>query len=92
MKKLVGNIRITPNPGNESTAPHFEVVFIPYAGRIDAQTVRVSSQDDLVAFLISIKITEDEASRWAGRARSSVVLIPSVERSEDLLKEYGLLA
>lgn len=92
MKKLVGNIRITPNPGSENTAPHFEIVFIPYAGRIDAQTVRISGQDDLVAFLISIKISEDEASRWAGRARASVVLIPSVERSEDLLKEYGLLA
>jgi hypothetical protein len=72
--------------------PHFEVVFVPYAGRINAQTVRITSHEDLVAFLIEIKISEDEASRWAGRARGSVVLIPSVERSEELLKENGLLS
>ena len=91
MKKLVGNIRITPNPGTDTTTPHFEVVFVPYAGRVNTQTVRVTSHDDLVAFLIGIKISEDEASRWAGRAKSSVVLIPSVERTEELLKENGLL-
>jgi len=92
MKKLIGNIRITPNPGTETMGPHFEVVFVPYAGRINAQTVRVSSHEDLVAFLIGIKISEDEASRWAGRARGDTILIPSVERSEELLKENGLLA
>jgi hypothetical protein len=92
MKKLTGNIRITPNPGNETMGPHFEVVFVPYAGRINAQTVRVKSHDELVALLIEIKIPEDEASRWAGRAKSSLVLIPNVERSEELLKENGLLA
>jgi hypothetical protein len=92
MKKLIGNIRITPNPGTEAMGPHFEVVFVPYAGRINAQTVRITSHEDLVAFLIEIKISEDEASRWAGRARGSVVLIPSVERSEELLKENGLLS
>jgi hypothetical protein len=91
MKKLIGNIRITPNAGTETMGPHFEVVFVPYVGRINAQTVRVSSHDDLVAFLIGIKLSEDEASRWAGRARGDVVLIPSVERTEDLLKENGLL-
>jgi hypothetical protein len=91
MKKLIGNIRITPNPGDGNVKPHFEVVFVPYAGRINAQTVRVSSHDDLVAFLIEIKLSEDEAARWAGRARADVVLIPSVERSEELLKENGLL-
>jgi hypothetical protein len=92
MKKLIGNIRITPNAGTDTMGPHFEVVFVPYAGRIDAQTVRLTSHDDLVSFLTGIKISEDEASRWAGRAKGSVVLIPSVERSEDLLKENGLLA
>jgi hypothetical protein len=92
MKKLIGNIRITPNPGTETMGPHFEVVFVPYAGRVNAQTVRVTSHDDLVAFLINIKLSEDEASRWAGRARNDIVLIPSVERSEELLKENGLLA
>jgi hypothetical protein len=92
MKKLIGNIRITPNAGTDTMGPHFEVVFVPYAGRIDAQTVRLTSHDDLVSFLTGIKISEDEASRWAGRAKGSVVLIPSVERSEELLKENGLLA
>ena len=53
--------------------------------------MRVTSHDDLVAFLIEIKFSEDDASRWAGRARSSVVLIPSIERTEELLKENGLL-
>lgn len=91
MTKLTGNIRITPNPGTETLGPHFEIVFVPYHGRVNAQTVRVTSHDDLVAFLIEIKFSEDEASRWAGRARGSVVLIPSVERSEELLKENGLL-
>ena len=91
MKKLIGNIRITPNSGTEKMGPHFEVVFMPYAGRINALTVRITSHDDLVAFLTGIKIGEDEASRWAGRAKGSVVLIPSVERSEELLKENGLL-
>jgi hypothetical protein len=92
MKKLVGNIRITPTPGTETMGPHFEVAFVPYVGRVNAQTVRVSGHDDLVNFLIEIKFKEDEASRWAGRARGDVVLIPSVERSEELLKESGLLA
>ena len=91
MTKLTGNIRITPNPGNEDRGPHFEIVFVPYHGRVNAQTVRVNNHDDLVGFLIEIKFSEDEASRWAGRARSSVVLIPSVERTEELLKENGLL-
>ena len=92
MKKLIGNIRITPNPGTETTAAHFEVVFVPYAGRFNTQPVRVTSHDDLVALLTAIKISEDDASRWAGRAKGSVVLIPSVERTEELLKENGLLA
>ena len=92
MKKLTGNVRITPNPGTDTMGPHFEIVFVPYAGRINAQTVRINSHDELVAFLIGIKIPEDEASRWAGRAKGSLVLIPNVERTEELLKENGLLA
>jgi len=92
MKKLIGNIRITPNPATETMGPHFEVMFVPYAGRFNTLPVRITSHDDLVAFLIGIKISEDEASRWAGRAKSSVILIPSVERTEELLKESGLLA
>ena len=92
MKKLIGNIRISPNPGTETMGPHFEVVFVPYVGRIATPTVRVSSHDDLVEFLIAIKLSEDEASRWAGRARRDIVIIPSVERSEELLNENGQLA
>jgi hypothetical protein len=93
MPKLTGTIRITPNPGVPGQiGPHFEVVFVPYHGRLNTQTVRVSSHDDLVEFLIGIKISEDEAARWAGRARGDVVLIPSIERSEAQLKESGLLA
>lgn len=42
----------------------------------------MTTHDELVEFLISIKISEDEAARWAGRAKASVVLIPSIERTE----------
>jgi len=91
MKKLIGTVRITPNPGDEKTLPHFDVVFQPYSGKLDALTVQVNTHDELVEFLISIRISEDEAARWAGRAKSSVVLIPSIERTEELLRDSGLL-
>lgn len=91
MTKLIGSIRISPNPGSEGVAPHFEVLFVPFRGKLDTPVVRVTSLDDLTAFLIEIKISEDDAARWAGRARGGVVLITNIERSEDLLKEYGLL-
>jgi hypothetical protein len=92
MPKLAGTIRITPNPGVPGKlGPHFEVVFVPYHGRVNARTVRITGHDDLVQFLIGIKISEDEAARWAGRARGDVVLIPSIERTEAQLKESGLL-
>ena len=93
MAKLIGTIRITPNPGNETTRPHFEVSFVPYAGHLDTKAVKVSSYEDLVAFLLEIRLSEDEASRWAGKARSEgTVLIAGIERSESQLKESGLLA
>ena len=91
MKKLIGNIRIQPKPGSETLGPHFAVDFQPYQGRLNTQIVRATTHDELVDFLISIKISEDEAARWAGRARSSVVLIPNVERTEELLRDKGLL-
>lgn len=91
MNKLIGNIRITPNPGSGGGVAHFEVVFVPFHGKVNAQTVRIANQDDLTAFLIEIKISEDDASRWSGRARAGVVLIPNIERPEDLLREKGLL-
>ena len=93
MAKLMGTIRITPNAGDEKTRPHFEIVFLPYAGRLSTQTVRVATLDELVAFLTDIKISEDEASRWAGKARGEgVVLISGIERTESQLRESGLLA
>jgi len=92
MKKLIGNVRIQPSPATDTMGPHFAIDFQPYSGRLNTQTVRVTTHDELVDFLIGLKISEDEAARWAGRARSSVVLIPSVERTEELLKSSGLLA
>jgi len=91
MKKLIGTVRITPQPGDGTTLPHFDVVFLPYSGKIETPTVEVSTYDELVEFLVSIKISEDEASRWAGRAKGSVVLIPSVEQTEELLRDRGLV-
>lgn len=92
MKKLIGTVRITPISGDETTLPHFDVVFVPYSGKLDTQTVEIGTYDALVEFLISLRISEDEAARWAGRAKGTVVLIPSIERPEELLKDCGLLA
>jgi len=40
-----------------------------------------------------LKFGEDDATRWAGKARSQgVVLINSFERTDTLLREKGLLA
>jgi hypothetical protein len=42
---------------------------------------------------MEIKISEDEASRWAGRARGEgSVLISGIERTEAQLRDSGLLA
>ena len=93
MTKLMGTIRITPNPGSETSRPHFEIVFVPYHGRFNTPAVKVSTHDELVQFLIGIRISEDEATRWAGQARSQgVVLISGFERTEAQLRESGLLA
>jgi hypothetical protein len=93
MMKLMGTIRIRPNPGTDTTAPHFEVDFLPYHGRLNTKTVRATTHDELVEFLMKIKISEDEATRWAGKARSQgVVLISGIERTEAQLKDSGLLA
>jgi hypothetical protein len=91
MKKLIGTVRVTPNPGDETTLPHFDVVFAPYSGKMETPTVEVNTYDELVDFLISIRISEDEAARWAGRAKASVVLIPNIERPEQLLRDCGLV-
>ncbi len=92
MAKLMGNLQIKLNPGKEGERPYFEVVFVPYAGRLNTKPATASNQDDLVALLTELKLNEDEAQKWAGRARSQgVVLIPSFERTDTLLKEMGLL-
>ncbi len=93
MTKLMGTIRITPNAGSESSKPHFEVCFVPYHGRFNTPTLKLSTHDELVQFLMDIKISEDEAARWAGKARSQgVVLISGVERTEAQFRESGLIA
>jgi hypothetical protein len=93
MAKLTGNLRITANPGSEGVRPYFEIVFIPYAGRLNTKPAKAASYDDLVTLLSDLKFSEDEATRWAGKARSQgVVLISSFERADSLLRDYGLLA
>ena len=93
MAKVTGTIRINANPGSSATVGHFEVVFVPYAGRLNTKPVKVSNLDDLVTLLMDLKISEDEATRWAGKARTQgVVLISGVERTESQLQENGLLA
>ncbi len=92
MPKLIGNLRITAKPGEAESRAHFEILFVPHAGRVNAKPVSLETYDDLVAFLIELRISEDEATRWAGRARSGgVILIPNVERTDGLLRENGLL-
>ena len=93
MTKLIGTIRIQPNAGSETVGPHFAIDFQPYSGRLNTQTARASTYDDLVEFLIGIRMSEDEATRWAGKARSQgVVLISGIERTEAQLRDSGLLA
>jgi hypothetical protein len=93
MVKLMGNLQIKVNPGAEGQRPHFEVAFIPYSGRLNTTPARANNHEELVALLTELKLSEDEASKWAGRARAQgVVLIPSFERTETLLREQGLLA
>jgi hypothetical protein len=92
MKKLIGNLRVRPSPGSGSLGPHYEIDFIPYSGKVNGQTVRVTTYDDLVEFLINLRLKEDEATGWAGRARNDVILISSLERTEDQLRDSGLLS
>lgn len=93
MAKLTGNLRITAKPASEGARPHFEISFVPYAGRLNTQPATVGTYDDLVSFLIDLRFGEDDATRWAGKARSQgLVLIDSFERADTLLREKGLLA
>jgi hypothetical protein len=93
MAKLIGNLRITARPAAEGVKAHFELVFLPYAGRLNTLPAQAASYDDLVSFLQDLKFGEDEATRWAGKARSQgVIIIASFERTDTLLREKGLIA
>jgi len=92
MAKLIGNLRITAKPAAEGVKAHFEVVFLPYAGRLNTRPAMAHTYDDLVLLLQDLKFGEDEATRWAGKARSQgVIIIDSFERADTLLREKGLL-
>ena len=93
MPKLTGNLRITAKPASEGIKAYFEVVFLPYAGRLNTRPAKAASYDDLVSLLMDLKVGEDDATRYAGKARSQgVILIDSFERTDSLLREKGLLA
>jgi hypothetical protein len=93
MPKLVGNLRITAIPATEDGRAHFELVFLPYAGRLNTRPATASNYDDLVGLLQELKFSEDDATQWAGKARSQgIVLINSFERTDALLRDNGLLA
>jgi hypothetical protein len=59
---------------------------------VNGNTLRPKSLEELVRVLTEVPLGEDEAMRWAGKARSEgVVLIAGVERSEAQLRDAGLL-
>jgi hypothetical protein len=93
MAKVAGTIRVDAHPASSKEAAYFEVVFVPYSGRLDTRPAKITDLDDLVALLMNLKLSEDEATRWAGKARTQgVVLIAGVERTDVQLRENGLLA
>jgi hypothetical protein len=92
MAKLIGNLRITAVPASEGVRAHFEVVFLPYAGRLNTRPATANTYDELVTLLTDLRLSEDDCTRYAGRARSQgVILIPSFERADSFLRERGLL-
>jgi hypothetical protein len=93
MAKVIGNLRITAKPAAEGVKAHFEVVFLPYAGRLNTRPAKANTYDELVSLLQDLKFGEDDATRYAGKARAQgVIIIDSFERLDTLLKEKGLLA
>jgi hypothetical protein len=93
MAKLIGNLRITAIPASANTRSHFEVVFMPYAGRMKTTPATAGTYDELVALLMDLRFSEDDSTRWAGKARSQgLILIDSFERADTFLREKGLLA
>jgi hypothetical protein len=92
MVKLTGNLRISAIPSSSAGRGHFEVLFQPYRGRLATKAVSAATFDDLVTLLMALKFSEDESTRWAGKARAQgLILIDSFERSDILLREKGLL-
>lgn len=92
MGKLMGNLKITAKPAGEGVKAHFEVVFVPYSGRLNTRPAAANTYDELVSLLMDLKFSEDDATRWAGKARSQgIILIDSFERPDSLLRERGLL-
>jgi hypothetical protein len=92
MAKLIGNLRITAKPAAEGVKAHFELMFLPFAGRLATRPARAATYDELVALLQDLKFGEDEATGWAGKARSQgIIIIASVERQDSLLREKGLI-
>ena len=92
MAKLVGNLRITAIPASGGVRPRFEVVFVPYAGRLNTKPATAGTYDDLVALLMELKFSEDDSTRWAGKVRAQgLILIDSFEGTDTLLREKGLL-
>ena len=65
---------------------------MPYVGRLNTKIIKAQTQEDLANLLIELRIAEDEAVRWAGKARvEGVVLISPFERTDAQLTEHGLL-
>jgi hypothetical protein len=92
MVKLTGNLRIAAIPASSTGRAHFEVMFQPYRGRLATKPVSAATFDDLVSLLMALKFSEDESTRWAGKARAEgLILIDSFERTDMLLREKGLL-
>ena len=89
----MGNLKITTHAASETEPAHYEVVFVPYSGRLNTKPAKASNLEDLVTLLSDLKLSEDDATKWAGRARAQgVILIASFERTDTLLREMGLLA
>ncbi len=92
MTKLKGTIRITSSAESEKSRPHFDAAFLPYAGRLNTQVLRLPNEDELVEFLMRLKISEDDSARWAGKAKSEgIILIPEIQVTEEQLKNNGLI-
>ena len=91
MKKLTGTLKITL--GSEGGRANFSVAFVPYVGQLNTKVVKFFDFEDVGRFLMDLKIAEEDATRWAGKARvEGIVLISPFERSDEHLRENGLLA